>query len=115
MRLSTGEAPSADVPTSVVEVVAAPAGAGGPEEQVRPARAKIFFTLGEQDGADAAKVSEAVKALAPDVELQDLEVRRAHTFLYVKPEAADSVVVALDGKEWNGKKLGAEKARRRRR
>ncbi|HYD43429.1 MAG TPA: DEAD/DEAH box helicase [Anaeromyxobacter sp.] len=84
-------------------------------EAPRPARGKIFFTLGEQDGADAAKVREAVAALAPEVALEEVEVRRAHSFLYVKPETLDAAVAALDGKEWNGKKLGAEKARRRRR
>ena len=84
-------------------------------EPSRPSRTKIFLALGEQDGADADKVSEVVKASAPDVELVDLEVRRSHTFLYVKPEVADGLLQALDGKEWNGKKLGAEKARRRRR
>src|SRR5512138_3734537 len=54
----------------VLEVVA--------EEESRPARARIFFTLGEQDGADAAKVKEAVAALAPDVEVLDVEMRRSH-------------------------------------
>ncbi len=106
---SAEEAP--DVPTTEV-AAAAEAEAEAPP---RPARGKVFLSLGEQDGADADKVAQALKALAPGVELQDLEVRRSHTFLYVKAEAVDGLVSALDGKEWNGKKLGAEKARRWRR
>jgi ATP-dependent RNA helicase DeaD len=81
----------------------------------RPGRGRIFFTLGEQDGADAGKVREAVQALAPGVELQDIELRRTHSFLILPPEVVDGAVAALDGKEWNGKRLGAERARRRRR
>ena len=73
------------------------------------------FSLGEMDGADEAKVREAVAALAPGVELRAVEVRRSHSFLEVAPEALDGVVTALNGKDWNGKALTAEKARRRRR
>ena len=107
-RAALDAAEVAATPSMEVEVVTA-------AEEARPARGKIFFTLGEQDGADLAKVREAVAALAPDVALEDVEIRRAHSFLYVKPETLDAAVAALDGKEWNGKKLGAEKARRRRR
>jgi ATP-dependent RNA helicase DeaD len=85
------------------------------EEEARPTRAKIFFTLGEQDGVDAAKVREAIVGLAPGVEVLDVDVRRSHSFLFVNPDAADAAVSALDGKEWGGKRVGAEKARRRRR
>ncbi len=92
---------------------AAPAAEGA--EDGRSQRARIFFTLGEQDGADEAKVREAVAGLAPGVELVSVEVRRAHSYLEVTPDALEAAVVALDGKEWNGRKLGAEKARRRRR
>jgi ATP-dependent RNA helicase DeaD len=94
-------------------------GAGeGPEATetpARPARARIFLTLGEQDGADEAKVREAVVALAPDLTLLGVEVRRAHSFVEVAPESADAAVQALHGKAWSGKTLTAEKARRRRR
>jgi ATP-dependent RNA helicase DeaD len=83
--------------------------------ELRPGRGRIFLTLGEQDGADEAKVREAVKALAPDVEPLLVEVRRSHTFLEVKSEALDGAVAALNGKDWNGKALAAERARRRRR
>jgi len=87
----------------------------GGEGEGRPPRARIFLSLGEQDGADEAKVREAVAALAPGVELLVVELRRTHTFVEVKPEALDAAVQALHGKEWNGKPLVAEKARRRRR
>ncbi len=78
-------------------------------------RGRVFLALGEQDGADEAKVREAVLTLAPGLELLDVVVRRSHSFLFVNPEAVDAAVTALDGKEWNGKRLGAERARRRRR
>ncbi|HSN15651.1 MAG TPA: DEAD/DEAH box helicase, partial [Anaeromyxobacteraceae bacterium] len=39
-------------------------------EEARPQRARIFFSIGEQDGADEAKVREAVAALAPGLELR---------------------------------------------
>jgi ATP-dependent RNA helicase DeaD len=81
----------------------------------RPQRARIFLSLGEVDGADDAKVREAVAALAPGVEVRAVELRRSHAFVEVAPEALEGAVQALHGKEWNGKPLTAEKARRRRR
>jgi ATP-dependent RNA helicase DeaD len=90
-------------------------GRGEGAEAGRPARAKIFLTLGELDGADEAKVREAVASLAPGVELRAVEVRRNHSFLEVAPEALEGAVAALNGKDWNGKALTAEKARRPRR
>jgi len=81
----------------------------------RPPRARVVLTLGEQDGADEAKVREAVASLAPDLAVLGVDVRRAHSFLDVAPEAADAAASALNGKDWNGKALTAEKARRRRR
>ena len=95
----------------------APAGQGGEgaEASQRPPRARIFLSLGEQDGADEGKVREAVAALAPGVELRAVEVRRTHSYLDVAPEGLDGAVQALQGKDWNGKALTAERARRRRR
>ena len=58
---------------------------------------------------------ETVAALAPGMEILKLELRRSHTFLEVKPDDLDKLVVALHGKEAFGKALAAEKARRRRR
>jgi len=94
---------------------AAPAGAEADAGAERVSRSRIFLSLGEMDGADEAKVREAVAALAPGVELRAVEVRRSHTFLEVAPEALDGAVSALHGKDWNGKALSAERARRRRR
>jgi ATP-dependent RNA helicase DeaD len=85
------------------------------QDDGRPPRSRIFLSLGEQDGADEAKVREAVTALAPGVEIRGLEVRRTHSFLEVAPEALEGTVGSLHGKDWNGKALQAERARRRRR
>ena len=76
---------------------------------------KIFLSLGEQDGADEARVREVVAALAPGVEPRAVEVRRTHSFVEVAPEGLDGAVLALHGKDWSGKTLTAERARRRRR
>jgi ATP-dependent RNA helicase DeaD len=99
VEISVGEAPAGEAPA-------------GEEAQ---GRGRVFVTLGEQDGADEAKVREAVQALAPGLEVPEVAVRRSHSFLFVKAEDVDRAVAALDGKEWNGKRLGAERARRRRR
>ncbi len=97
--------------------------AGAPQARVdapeegggRAPRAKIFLSLGEMDGADEAKVRDVVASLAPGVEVRAVELRRSHSFVEVAPEAIDGAVQALHGKDWNGKALTAEKARRRRR
>jgi len=106
-------------PTVEVDAVTPAAGRDGggePSAEGRGAqRARIYLSLGEQDGADEAKVREAVASLAPGVELRAVELRRSHVFLEVAPEALEGAVAALNGKDWNGKALTAEKARRRRR
>jgi ATP-dependent RNA helicase DeaD len=85
------------------------------EPSNRPPRARIYLSLGEADGADEAGVREAFQTLAPGLELVAVEVRRAHSYLDVPPEALEGAVAALGGKDWKGKRLAAEKARRRRR
>jgi ATP-dependent RNA helicase DeaD len=111
-------AAAAPAPTPAeIEVAAeapAPVGAG-PEGSARPPRGRVFVSLGEQDGADEAKVRDAVGALAPGLELRGVELRRTHAFLEVAPDAVEGAVQALNGKDWNGKALTAERARRRRR
>ena len=111
-------AAAAPAPTPAeIEVAAeasAPVGAA-PEGSSRPPRGRIFLSLGEQDGADEAKVRDAVGALAPGLELRSVELRRTHTFLEIAPDAVEGAVQALNGKDWNGKALTAERARRRRR
>ncbi|HEX7624079.1 MAG TPA: DbpA RNA binding domain-containing protein, partial [Anaeromyxobacteraceae bacterium] len=94
-------------------VIVAEAGPGAGEAS--PAKGRIFLTYGEKDGADEAKVHAALAALAPGLDVLAVELRQNHTFLEVAPEAVESAVTALDGKEWEGRKLAAEKARRRRR
>jgi ATP-dependent RNA helicase DeaD len=83
--------------------------------QTEPPRSRIFLSYGEKDGADEAKVRAAVAALAPGVEPLRVELRQSHCFLEVAPDAVEQVVSAMNGKEWEGKPLSAEKARRRRR
>jgi ATP-dependent RNA helicase DeaD len=107
----------------LISVASESAGAPAPGEGTAPSegegqraqRARIFLSLGEMDGADEGKVREAVTALAPGVDVRAVELRRSHAFVEVAPEAIDGAVQALHGKEWNGKQLTAEKARRRRR
>jgi ATP-dependent RNA helicase DeaD len=94
---------------------AAPEGIEAGGDGLRPGRSRIFLNAGEQDGADEAKVREAVGTLAPGADLLGVEVRRTSSFLEVKPEALDGVVAALNGKDAFGKPLVAERARRRRR
>jgi ATP-dependent RNA helicase DeaD len=84
-------------------------------EAALPAQTKIYLSLGERDGADEAKVREVVGQLAPGTDILALELRRNHTYLQVKPEAADQVIAALAGKEVDGRALTAERAKRRRR
>ncbi len=88
---------------------------GGAAEAGRPARARLFLTLGEQEGADEARVREVVRGLAPELEVLGVEVHRSHSYLHVRPEAVEGAVAALHGKEAAGKTLTAERARRRRR
>jgi ATP-dependent RNA helicase DeaD len=97
------------------EVAAAARTGEGEGAPARTQRARVFLSLGEQDGADEAKVREAVAALAPGIELRAVEVRRGHSFLELAPDAIEGAVEALNGKEWGGKALAAERARRRRR
>jgi ATP-dependent RNA helicase DeaD len=108
-----GAAEAVEVPATIVPADAnaerASAGEG------RPPRARIFVSLGELDGADEAKVREAIASLSPGTEVRAVELRRSHSFVEVSPESLDATVQALHGKEWNGKLLTAERARRRRR
>jgi ATP-dependent RNA helicase DeaD len=88
-----------------------PEGEGQPAEGKTPS-GKVYLTLGEQDGADEAKVREAVRSLAPDLEVQGVEVRRGHSYLRVAPERLEGAVAALNQREWGGKTLSAEPAKR---
>jgi ATP-dependent RNA helicase DeaD len=106
-------APAGGDAAAEVDVADRPTAAG--EAAARAPRARIFLSLGEADGADEAKVREALAALAPGVEARAVDVRRGHSFVDVAPEALEGAVQALHGKEWNGKALTAERARRRRR
>ncbi len=108
-----GGAEAVEVPATIVASSAAAEGA--PSGEQSPTRAKIFVSLGEMDGANEAKVREAVATLAPGTEVRAVEVRRSHSFVEVAPESLDAAVQGLHGKEWNGKSLTAERARRRRR
>jgi ATP-dependent RNA helicase DeaD len=80
-----------------------------------PRSARLFLSLGQNDGADEGKVRAAVAALVPDLSLLGVQVRQTHSFVEVAPEAAESAVAALNGKQVDGKTLVAERARRRRR
>jgi ATP-dependent RNA helicase DeaD len=89
--------------------------AANEETERRSQRTRVFLTLGEKDGADEAKVRAAVSSLAPELEVLGVDLRLSHSFVEVKPDAIDAAVAALNGKEFEGKALAAEKAKRRRR
>jgi len=78
-------------------------------------KGRIHVTVGDRDGADASGVRALVAALAPESELLSVEVRQSHSFLEVKPEAVERVVAVLNGREYRGKELVAQRAKRRRR
>jgi ATP-dependent RNA helicase DeaD len=103
-----------EVPATV-EVSATLETEGGDEAGSGPRRARVFLALGEKDGADEAQVRAAVGTLAPATDLLGVEVRRNHSYLFVAPEALEATVSALHGREWQGRTLTAERARRRRR
>ncbi|MFL5303137.1 MAG: DEAD/DEAH box helicase [Anaeromyxobacteraceae bacterium] len=105
---SQGDAASSSSPSDAPR-------AANDETERRSQRTRVFLTLGEKDGADEAKVRAAVSALAPDLEVLAVDLRLSHSFVEVKPDAIDSAVAALNGKEFEGKALAAEKAKRRRR
>jgi ATP-dependent RNA helicase DeaD len=124
-RHAAPEAPHAGEPASIevsVERLAsadavngeAEAPAGEAKEQT-PSRGRIFVSLGQKDGVDEAKLRAAVGALAPELEVSAILIRQSHSFLEVTPDAVEGAVAALNGKEFEGKTLTAEKARRRRR
>jgi ATP-dependent RNA helicase DeaD len=105
-----------EVPITAGEGPAAGNGSGAPTGGERePERTRVFVGVGEQDGADEAKVRAWVEANAPGLELRAVELRRSATFLEVKPEALEGAVAALNGKDLLGKAPLVERARRRRR
>ena len=89
--------------------------AAGEAQERTPPKGRVFVSLGQKEGADEAKLRELVKALAPGLQVNAIAVRESHSFLEVEPEAVEGAVAALNGKDYEGKTLTAEKARRRRR
>ena len=110
-----GEPPVVEVSVERAAVAEAPRADTAETPERTPPKGRVFLSLGQKDSADEAKVREAVAALAPGLELRSVQVRQSHTFLEVDPEAVEGAVAALHGKEFEGKALTAEKARRRRR
>ncbi|MCC6810306.1 MAG: DEAD/DEAH box helicase [Deltaproteobacteria bacterium] len=83
-----------------------------PQDDRRPK--KLFVGIGEAENVDAGAVVELLSGLAgvgKDA-FSDVEVRRTATFLRVNDDAFDAVL-ALNGKDHNGKPLLVERARRR--
>jgi ATP-dependent RNA helicase DeaD len=108
----------APAPGGAPAVAAAPPAPEAPEAEpaaARPPRSRMYVALGTKDGADEAKVREAMAALAVEVEVLGVEVRQNHSFVEVAPDALERAVAAVHGKEFGGRTLSAEKARRRRR
>jgi len=90
-------------------------GAGSDAEERRPQKGRVFVSLGQKDGTDEAKLRAVVATLAPDLDVLAVEMSQNHSFLDVNPDAVEPAVAALNGKEYEGKPLTVEKARRRRR
>ena len=115
-RAAPAEAPALEVSVERVAPAEAPlADAAGEAQERTPSRGRVFVSLGQRDGADEAKVREAIASLAPDLEVRTVQVRQSHSFLEVDPDAVERAVTALQGKEFGGRTLTAERARRRRR
>ena len=111
-----GAEAEAGAPAASSPVASAATGPAATEpEEARPPRSRLFLTLGQKDGADEAKVRAAVAALAPAAEVLAVDVRQSHSFVDVAPGSLEAALGGLDGKEWEGRILKAEKARRRRR
>jgi len=116
-----GTPPHASGPTGDAPLgVAAPAAQLGatveaPPPARPPPKGRVFIKLGEGDGADEPKLRGLMSTHAPEIDVLAIEVRQTHSFVEVSPDAVETLVAALDGKELEGKRLFAERARRRRR
>ena len=95
--------------------IEAPQAAGGEPQDRTSQKGRVFVSLGQKDGANEEKVREAVTALVPGLEVKSIQLRQNHSFLELDPEAVEGAVAAIHGKDFEGKTLVAEKARRRRR
>ncbi len=89
--------------------------AGGELQERTSQKGRVFVSLGQKDGANEEKVREAVTALVPGLEVKSIQLRQNHSFLEIDPEAVEGAVAAIHGKDFEGKTLIAERARRRRR
>jgi ATP-dependent RNA helicase DeaD len=121
-RDAPGEASEGGAPPAAAEISVERPSPGeeaqppaGEAQERTPPRGRVFVSLGQKDGADEAKVREVVAALAPGLQVNAVLVRQSHSFLEVDPEALEGAVAAIHGKDFEGKTLTAEKARRRRR
>jgi len=85
-------------------------------ELEKPRSGKLWVSLGEDDGLDAAGVKAALVEAsgAPEGDVERVEVRSAHSFVWVRPGASDAFLAA-NGKARGEKELKVEKARRSRR
>lgn len=101
-------------PTGDVEVPAAP-----PSEELEPREdrgAKLWVSLGSDDGLDAEGVKTALAGLGEidPAKIKQIDVRPAHSFVYVERDSVDAFL-ALSGKPHGEKEVKIERARRPRR
>ncbi|WP_240475280.1 DEAD/DEAH box helicase [Vulgatibacter incomptus] len=84
------------------------------KEARAPRSAKLWVSLGEDDGLDAEGVKAALAeaAGADAAAIERVEVRPAHSFVFVPTDAAEAFLAA-NGKARGEKELKVEKARRR--
>jgi len=109
------QSPVIEVSVERTAPIEAPQAAGGEPQDRTSQKGRVFVSLGQKDGANEEKVREAVTALVPGLEVKSIQLRQNHSFLEIDPEAVEGAVAAIHGKDFEGKTLVAEKARRRRR
>ncbi len=113
-----GAAPAAAVPAAPAAEAAAPAAAPEPKaepEAPDPRGVRLWANLGQSDKVDEAALGESLASLAQvdRGQIRAAEVRATHAYVFVAAESAEALI-AVTGKEREGKKLRVERPRPKR-